>query len=928
MKTNIFNLTAILATLTSVLTGLAVSSHAASVTLEAESGTLGTNFAVLTDGAIQYITNTNNNTAYNPGIPGRVVTYSVTFPEPGTYELYARLRVGPGNYNDDSMFYARGFGSKSPALDSDWVMANGLAGAGFTDPNDVVTGGGTVGNNIWKWINLSQFAPGPTFAVTATNLTQTFQIGGREDGLDIDKLVFGTSGYTFTVTELETGGDGVPPLPPPVFSDPSDQVNGNLIQFNDNGAWCWYQDERAVVDKTGGKLIVGSDACGYGVGGPARDGEINAVIFDLGTGSVQRSVLLPSGGHGFICDDHDAPAFVVRPDGKYLAVYAGHNTDYFSYFRIFNGTDWGTETSFDWTSIRSTDPASYSNPHYLSAEGRIYNMTRCNDNKSPNILVSTDYGDTWSFYGQLVHPDGVVGYNSGYFRYCDNGVDRIDFICTEAHPRDVLTSIYHGYISNNMSFRSDGTVVDTNLNDTNCPVSRNFTPVFTNGTVLPPGQTNYRCWNSDVQRYPDGTIECIIHARINQSASGGYPDTVNPNHAFFFCRYDGTNWTPTYLCQAGYKMYSDEADYVGLGCLSPNDPNTIYISTYYDPRAVQPGVFDTNQPYSSFREIWKGVTTNHGASFTWTPITQHSVCDNFRPLVPTWDANNTALLWWRGYYAAAQMFDAAVVGIVEHRSEVVEQMTYVDATTTNTFFAATGEPLTVGPASGQWHERTGSGNGGSVLASADVDAEDAPTLKTTVTVPAAGTYDVWANFWADPSMDWRIMAGLSTNGMRLFRQMPSKEVRAGDHNASLVLTNRAASGTNYLYQAYVGRVVASSSNTISVFVDDNDIIAGTVDTTIGDFLRTWYDGISYARVNPFQITGATYNPGGSMTLTWNSVRPEASLTTPVYTVQKKNSLDETNWTTVATGIASGGFSTTNIDNSASGSTAFYRVTWP
>jgi hypothetical protein len=158
--------------------------------------------------------------------------------------------------------------------------------------------------------------------------------------------------------------------------------------------------------------------------------------------------------------------------------------------------------------------------------------------------------------------------------------------------------------------------------------------------------------------------------------------------------------------------------------------------------------------------------------------------------------------------------------------------------------------------------------------------------------------------------------------------MPSKEVRAGDHNASLVLTNRAASGTNYLYQAYVGRVVASSSNTISVFVDDNDIIAGTVDTTIGDFLRTWYDGISYARVNPFQITGATYNPGGSMTLTWNSVRPEASLTTPVYTMQKKNSLDETNWTTVATGIASGGFSTTNIDNSASGSTAFYRVTWP
>jgi len=175
------------------------------------------------------------------------------------------------------------------------------------------------------------------------------------------------------------------------------------------------------------------------------------------------------------------------------------------------------------------------------------------DNRSPHSLISSNYGDTWAYGGQLVGPDGVVGYNSGYFRYCDNGVDRIDFICTEAHPRDVQTSIYHGYISNGMSFKSDGTVVDTNVFDRIWPVSRNFQPVFTNTTISPPGQTNYRCWNSDVQRYADGTVQCIIHARINQFASGGYPDTVDPDHAFFFCRYDNTNWTSTYLCQAGYK---------------------------------------------------------------------------------------------------------------------------------------------------------------------------------------------------------------------------------------------------------------------------------------------------------------------------------------------------------------------------------------
>ena len=37
-------------------------------------------------------------------------------------------------------------------------------------------------------------------------------------------------------------------------------------------------------------------------------------------------------------------------------------------------------------------------------------------------------------------------YNKGYYKYWSNGVDSIDFICTEQHPSDTLTSIYHGYI--------------------------------------------------------------------------------------------------------------------------------------------------------------------------------------------------------------------------------------------------------------------------------------------------------------------------------------------------------------------------------------------------------------------------------------------------------------------------------------------------
>src|SRR5262249_17992024 len=156
----------------------------------------------------------------NPGIPGRVASFSVNFPEPGTYNLYARVRVGAGGVNDDSFFYGNGFGNKSVANDADWILVNSINSGGFTNPGDVVTGSGRAGIEIWKWINLSQYtgAAGETpitFTVSAGNLTQTFQIGGREDGLDIDKLLFGSSTNTFTVAELDAGGPGTPPPTPP-----------------------------------------------------------------------------------------------------------------------------------------------------------------------------------------------------------------------------------------------------------------------------------------------------------------------------------------------------------------------------------------------------------------------------------------------------------------------------------------------------------------------------------------------------------------------------------------------------------------------------------------------------------------------------------------------------------------------------------------
>ncbi len=195
--------------------------HAASVAFEAEAGALGSDFTNGTDGNVQFISiSTDTVNSGNPGNANRVATYSVTFPAAGTYNLYGRVRVGPGNGNDDSFFYGNGFGVKSATSDADWILNNNLNVGGFTSSSDVVSGSGSAGISVWKWVNLSDYtgSTGETpisFTVTAGNLTQTFQIGARENGFDMDKFVFGTAGYTFTVSNLDNGTDGTPPPPPP-----------------------------------------------------------------------------------------------------------------------------------------------------------------------------------------------------------------------------------------------------------------------------------------------------------------------------------------------------------------------------------------------------------------------------------------------------------------------------------------------------------------------------------------------------------------------------------------------------------------------------------------------------------------------------------------------------------------------------------------
>jgi len=179
------------------------------VVVEAESGLRGSHFDILQDGSVTYVTTDTNWTSLtSPGDTSRVVTYQIPFADSGSYNFFARVRVGSGGFNDDSFFYGNGFGQKNDTASADWIFINGLASAGFSDTSAFVDGAGSLGNGVWKWVNLTknpyQGVKGDSFVVSPDNLLRTFQIGSREDGLDVDKIAFGKSNLYFTVHALDS----------------------------------------------------------------------------------------------------------------------------------------------------------------------------------------------------------------------------------------------------------------------------------------------------------------------------------------------------------------------------------------------------------------------------------------------------------------------------------------------------------------------------------------------------------------------------------------------------------------------------------------------------------------------------------------------------------------------------------------------------
>jgi hypothetical protein len=630
-----------------------------------------------------------------------------------------------------------------------------------------------------------------------------------------------------------------------------DFVAGNMMLINDNAGWCWYQDEKIIYDPVDGSIITSTSGQSYGLGGSARGNDVDATTFNIATGKRTRVLACDRGG-----DDHNMGALWIRPDGRYLHIYTGHNADVNSYYRTTiypnDGSAWSNELYYNWVDISGFPEDTrftYSNVLYLSAEGtgsgRLYNIIR-GFGRNPQISYSDDCGVTWHYGGRLTVPSGSSSYSNGYYKFNSNGIDRIDFITTEHHPRDYNNSIYHGYIKGGKSYNSYGEVVDDNIFDQDSPVPEDFTPVFLAGPQV--AGSHHTAWTAELERDSEGHPVCLFTTRYGTEPWGdgsGQAVIGAADHRIFYARFDGSAWNYTELAKMGTGLHYPEQDYTGIGCIHPNDANLIYISTYFDPRD---GTELANH------EIFKGVTSNNGASWTWTQITTDSTVRNLRPVIPKWDADNTAVFWLRGYYpysfsgpAPQVNYDQVLVGIIDRNNEKLGRVRYIDADGSNTTdangspFSPTGPSSNTGAADNRWHEYTVYGNGGSCFTAGDNGTENAPAIKTTINGLPDGTYDVFAYFWSDPEADWGVRGGFASDANMLnFNKQSSQHAEASQFFGAVEVVADEA----ILYRAYIGRKEVSGGTPVDVYIDDYD------SSFINRPTRTVYDGVGAAIVIP------------------------------------------------------------------------------
>jgi hypothetical protein len=429
-------------------------------------------------------------------------------------------------------------------------------------------------------------------------------------------------------------------------ADNIDFVRGTFHELNDNGAWSWFMDERAIVDR--GQLLVGSVRANGTFHDKNRPGwgNVELSVLELSTGRKRVVVL----HEALEQDDHNNPGLLVLQDGRYLAAYSKHGQEPKIYYRISeqpgDASAWSAAIEFITPGEKAaegkwahTHNVTYCNPLRMAAGGNQTWLFHRGHGLDPNYLVSDDDARTWRYGGKLYL--GRDGY-SPYTKYVSNLRDTVHFVATEDHPRNFDNSLYHAFVRAGKIYRSDGTVVAPLATGTECHVRPwDLTRIYQGGP-------DHVAWMTDL--HLDKHERPVVLFTVQRASAGIPRGKGGDDHRFHYAHWNGTNWITREIAHAGSRLYPGEDDYTGLGAIDPQNTNVVYLSSNADLKTGRPLLSKADG--QRHHEIFRGETKDGGATWQWMPITADSTVDNLRPLVPVWKDERTALVWMRGKYKA------------------------------------------------------------------------------------------------------------------------------------------------------------------------------------------------------------------------------------------------------------------------------------
>ncbi|WP_169795332.1 BNR-4 repeat-containing protein [Kribbia dieselivorans] len=405
---------------------------------------------------------------------------------------------------------------------------------------------------------------------------------------------------------LDTIGEA-PALPADVAAAPAPvkaDDNRRIARIVTNGAWSWYMDPRVL--RTSSQTYFGSVTNG---------GHIQVTAVRNSDGRLTHKTLTK-----LIADDHVAPALTRTPEGRVIAVWAGHGTASPPRYRLTNTS--GNVSSFGATRSLSGSglekaPTTYGQIIQLSnATHRYWYFTRRNSDRAWVVTRSNDLVK-WTKALPLWMPPGPISVaRTPYPKFATDGRSRIDFAVTNTPENGGMkTSVYHFTYDRGYFMTSTG---------------RKIRSIGGLGRVGPMRVTH------GTKIYDGASVDGV--ARMYDLALMGTKPVVvittraDTTYAYKWARWNGKRWVLRTL-----RRNTDLLGQPGGITFDRTDPGTVYLVR--------------DQQATGQRELEEWATTDLGRTWVTRGLTAASSEANRTPATPHGDAGGgISVAWMNGRY--------------------------------------------------------------------------------------------------------------------------------------------------------------------------------------------------------------------------------------------------------------------------------------